>query len=384
MNAVMAAQHNPLPRAEARIDLDAIRYNVDHLVRLAGHTGAQTMAVVKADGYGHGAVAVGNAALAAGASWLGVASVDEALALRDAGIQARVFCWLHTVDDNFAPAVAAGIHLSVSSLRQLWAVNSAARAVGTAARVHLKIDTGLTRSGCQPADWPVLVEAAATAHQEGTVEIAAVWSHLANADEPGHASMDSQAARLDEAYKTALNAGLHPIRHLANSAATLTRPDLHFDLVRPGIAIYGLNPVPGSANLRPAMTFRSSVSLARRVPAGEAVSYGHTWTADSDTTLALIPVGYADGVPRSLSGRMEVWLGGRRRPVVGRICMDQLIVDCGDDSIADGDEVILFGPGDHGEPTAREWADLTGTIDYEIVTNMYRPRVRRGYVGGNR
>ncbi|GAA3433503.1 alanine racemase [Kutzneria kofuensis] len=380
----MADQHNPLPRAEVRIDLDAVKHNVELLTRLAVRSGAQTMAVVKADGYGHGAVAVGNAALAAGASWLGVASVDEALELRAAGIQGRIFCWLHTVDDNFGPAVAAGIHLSVSSLRQLWAVNSAARAVGTEARIHLKIDTGLTRGGCQPADWPALVEAAASAHDEGTVEIAAVWSHLANADEPGHPSVDVQAARLDEAYKIALDAGLHPIRHLANSAATLTRPDLHFDLVRPGIAVYGLNPVPGTADLKPAMTFRSSVSLARRVPAGESVSYGHTWTAEKDTTLALVPVGYADGVPRSLSNRMDVWLGGTRRPIVGRVCMDQIVVDCGDDPITDGDEVVLFGPGDHGEPTAREWADKTGTIDYEIVTGMYRPRVRRTYIGGSR
>jgi alanine racemase len=380
----MADQHNPLPRAEVRIDLDAVKHNVELLTRLAGHSGAQTMAVVKADGYGHGAVAVGNAALAAGASWLGVAAVDEALALRAAGIQARIFCWLHTVDDNFGPAVAAGIHLSVSSLRQLWAVNSAARAVGQEARVHLKIDTGLTRGGCQPADWPALVEAAAAAHEEGTVEIAAVWSHLANADDVGHVSMDMQAGRLDDAYKIALDAGLRPIRHLANSAATLSRPDLHFDLVRPGIAVYGLNPLPTPFDLRPAMSFRSSVSLARRVPAGESVSYGHTWTAEKDTTLALVPVGYADGVPRSLSGNMDVWLGGARRPVVGRVCMDQVVVDCGDDPIADGDEVLLFGPGEHGEPTVREWADKVGTIDYEIVTGMYRPRVRRSYVGGSR
>jgi alanine racemase len=402
MDGVMADQHNTdtrpceqvfgrLPRAEAQVDLDAIRYNVDLLTRLAGRTGAQTMAVIKADGYGHGAVAVGNAALAAGASWLGVASVEEALELRGAGIQARVFCWLHTLDDNFGPAVAAGVHLSVSSLRQLWAVNAAARSVGTEARVHLKIDTGLTRSGCQPADWQALVEAAATAQTEGTTEVAGVWSHLACADEPGHPSIDIQAARLEDAFKIAVDAGLHPMRHIANSAATLTRPDLHFDLVRPGIAIYGLNPVPGamldpasrsSVTLRPAMTFRSSVSLARTVPAGESVSYGHTWTTPTETNLALVPVGYADGVPRALSGRMEVWLGGRRRPVVGRVCMDQIVVDCGQDLIADGDEVILFGPGDRGEPTAREWADTIGTIDYEIVTGMYRPRVRRKYIGG--
>jgi alanine racemase len=171
------------------------------------------------------------------------------------------------------------------------------------------------------------------------------------------------------------------MRHLANSAALLTRPDLHFDIVRPGIAMYGLNPVPQVEDLRPAMTFRSAVALVKRVEAGESVSYGHTWTASRDTNLALVPAGYADGVPRSLSGRMDVLLGGQRRPVAGRVCMDQLVVDCGDHEPAVGDEVVLFGAGAHGEPTAREWADKLGTIDYEIVTSMYRPRVRRRYLG---
>ena len=174
------------------------------------------------------------------------------------------------------------------------------------------------------------------------------------------------------------------MRHIANSAATLSRPDLHFDLVRPGIAMYGLNPVPQRDDLRPAMSFRSSVVLTKRVSAGESVSYGHTWTAARDTTLALVPVGYADGVPRGLSGRMDVWLGGKRRPIAGRVCMDQLVVDCGDDEPAAGSEVILFGAGSDGEPTAREWADTLGTIDYEIVTSMYRPRVRRRYTGESR
>uniref|UniRef100_UPI0003782156 alanine racemase n=1 Tax=Saccharomonospora saliphila TaxID=369829 RepID=UPI0003782156 len=215
---------------------------------------------------------------------------------------------------------------------------------------------------------------------EPAVEVVAVWSHLACADEPGHPSVDAQARRFATAYDQAVEAGLAPMRHLANSAATLTRPDLHFDLVRPGIAAYGLNPVPRPEDLRPAMTFRSSVVLTKRVAAGESVSYGHTWTADRDTTLALVPVGYADGVPRNLSGRMSVLLAGTRRPVVGRVCMDQLVVDCGDDEPAVGSEVVLFGTGADGAPTATDWADTLGTIDYEIVTGMYRPRVRRRYV----
>ncbi|PRX43999.1 alanine racemase [Prauserella shujinwangii] len=365
-------------RAEVVIDLGAIRHNLGLLAARAARSGAQTMAVVKADGYGHGAARVAAAAVDAGASWLGACSSAEALDLRRAGITARLFSWLDTPDVDFAPAIAEDVDLSASSAGELARIADAARRAGRRARVHLKIDTGLSRNGCPPYAWPELVHRAAA---EPGVEVVAVWSHLACADEPGHPSIDEQARRFADAHAVARAAGLDPLRHLANSAATLTRPDLHFDLVRPGIAMYGLNPVPQREDLRPAMTLRSSVVLTKRIDAGESVSYGHTWTAERDTTLALVPVGYADGVPRTLSGRMSVWLGGKRRPVAGRVCMDQLAVDCGDDEPAVGSEVVLFGPGTRGEPTAREWADTLGTIDYEIVTGMYRPRVRRRYVG---
>jgi alanine racemase len=371
----------PSPRAEAVIDLDAIRHNVALLAGRAARSGAATMAVVKADGYGHGAAEVARAALSAGATWLGACSLAEGLALRAAGIDAPVLSWLDVPGEDLSPGVAAGIDLSASSLPELTAVRRAADRIGQPARLHLKIDTGLSRNGCPPAEWSDLIEAAAGAQAEGSVHVVAVWSHLACADEPGHPSVDRQADRFADAYRAARGAGLRPQRHLANSAATLTRPDLHFDLVRVGIAGYGLNPVPQPEDLRPAMTFRSSVALTKRVAAGEGVSYGHTWRTPQETTLALVPVGYADGVPRTLSGRMEVWLAGRRRPVVGRVCMDQIVVDCGDDPVAMGEEVILFGPGDRGEPTAREWADTLGTIDYEIVTGMHRPRVGRRYLG---
>ncbi|MEU3621655.1 alanine racemase [Amycolatopsis coloradensis] len=370
------------PRAEVVIDLSAIRHNVALLASRA--PGAQTMAVVKADGYGHGALEVGRAAVEGGATWLGTCSLDEALALRRAGIGCRLFSWLDTPEADFAPAVAEDIDVAVSSLDELARVADGARrardfsGLSALSRVHLKIDTGLSRNGCPPAEWPALVKAAAAA--KPLIDVVAIWSHLACADEPGHPSIDAQAKRFDEAYDIARAAGLNPMRHLANSAAVLTRPDLNFDLVRPGIAIYGLNPVPVAEDLRPAMTFKSSVVLTKRIAAGESVSYGHSWTAERDTTLALVPVGYADGVPRSLSGRMDVWLGGRRRPVAGRVCMDQLIVDCGDDEPALGSEVILFGRGGFGEPTAREWADKLGTIDYEIVTSMCRPRIHRTYL----
>ncbi|WP_277068453.1 alanine racemase [Saccharomonospora viridis] len=370
-----------LPRAEVVVDLEAIRHNVRLLASRAAASGAETMAVVKADGYGHGAVPVARAAVEAGATWLGVASLDEALALRNAGLTTRLMSWLDTPDVDFAPAVERDIDVSVSSTGELARVVDAAARVGRRARVHLKIDTGLSRNGCPAELWPTLVKAAAA---EDGVEVVGMWSHLACADEPGHPATEAQAERFAAAYAVAREAGLSPLRHLANSAATLTRPDLHFDLVRPGIAVYGLNPVSQPEDLRPAMTFRSSVVLTKRIRAGESVSYGQTWTASADTTVALVPVGYADGVPRTLSGRLSVWLNGTRRPVAGRVCMDQLVVDCGDDEPELGAEVVLFGTGEGGMPTATEWAEKIGTIDYEIVTGMYRPRVRRRYVGTER
>ncbi|SDJ71685.1 alanine racemase [Lentzea albidocapillata subsp. violacea] len=360
-----------MARSEVVVDLGALRHNVALLAGLA--PASETMAVVKADGYGHGAVQVARAALEAGATWLGSCSTQEALALRAAGIQAPILAWLDAPDEDLAAGLAADVDMSVASLSDLRRVEQAALEADARPRLHLKIDTGLSRNGCQPQDWPELVEAAKR-H-----EVVAIWSHLASADEIGDPSVDLQAKRFDDAYEVAKAAGLDPKRHIANSAALLTRPDLHFDIVRPGIAIYGLNPVPTDHDLRPVMSFRSHVALTKRIPAGESVSYGMTWTATTDTTLALVPAGYADGVPRALSGRMEVLLSGRRRPVVGRVCMDQIVVDCGDDEIAEGAEVVLFGDGRRGEPTATEWAELTGTIDYEIVCGMYRPRVRRIY-----
>ena len=374
------------PRAEAAVDLAAIRHNVALLAGAASASGAATMAVVKADGYGHGAVAVGAAALKAGASWLGVCTIAEAMALRAGGITAPILSWLDLADDDYAPAVTAGIDLSVSSVHQLAAVRTAAIAGDRVARVHLKIDTGLSRNGAQPAQWHDLVTAAAKVVAEGLLEVVAVWSHLAHADAPHHPTLDRQAARLDEAWRIATEAGLHPIRHLANSAATMTRPDLYYDMVRPGIAVYGLDPLGrpvAESPLRPAMTFRTRVVLVKRVPAGEGVSYGHEWATPTETTLALLPVGYADGVPRRLSGPpsgvggMRVLLAGRSLPVVGRVCMDQLVVDCGDHPVLEGETAVLFGTGEHGEPTAQDWASALGTIHYEIVTGMKVGRVSR-------
>lgn len=364
------------PRAEVVIDLDAVRHNVGILAGSAAASGATTMVVVKADGYGHGAADIAAAALQAGAGALGVCSIDEALALRHAGIEAPVLAWLHASGEDFAAAITADVDLGIYSIGQLDVAARAATATGRPVRVHLKIDTGLTRGGVYRTEWPGLVRAAAA---RPVVEVVAVWSHLAHADDPGHPIIERQRHHFDEACRLAeRELGLRPQRHLANSAATLTRPDLHYDMVRPGIAVYGLSPVPGEGfGLVPAMTLRSQVALVKRVPAGEGVSYGHVWHTDRETTLALVPVGYADGVPRVLTSRLDVWLAGRRRPVVGRVCMDQVMVDCGDDSITVGDEVVFFGTGEGGAPTAAEWADKLGTIHYEVVTGMVRPRLTR-------
>jgi len=378
----MRTQHPP--QIEAQVDLAAIRHNVQLLSGAAARQGAQTMAVVKADGYGHGAVPVARAALVAGATWLGVCTLEEAGQLRAAGITAPLLSWLYGPGEDLGPALLAGVDLSVATTRTLDAVAAAAERTGTVARVHLKADTGLSRGGMPAAGWDDLVEHAAKTAAGGAVEVVSVWSHLAHADAPEHPTIDLQARRLDQAYRRATAAGLRPLRHLANSAATLTRPDLHYDLVRPGIAVYGLSPVPerGDFGLRPAMTLRARVVLVKRVPAGEGVSYGHTWTTPSRRTLAVVAAGYADGIPRTLSGRLEVLLGGVRRPVVGRVCMDQVVVDCGDDHVSEGDDAVFFGPGTRGEPTAQDWADALGTIHYEVVTGVVRPRVARTLAGG--
>jgi alanine racemase len=373
------------PRAEVVVDLDSVVHNVG-VLRAAAPTAA-LMAVVKAEGYGHGAVAVGRAALAAGASWLGVCTQQEALDLREAGITAPVLSWLHLPGEDFAPAVAAGVDLSVASRAHLASVVDGARRAGRPARLHLKVDTGLSRGGAQPADWPDLLDAAAKAVAGGVVEVVAVWSHLAHADAPDHPILDRQLARLTDAWHAARDRGLDPIRHLANSAATLTRPDLHLDLVRPGVAVYGLDPLCRPVTqgpLRPAMTLRARVVLVKRVPAGEGVAYGHEWTTPRETTLALLPLGYADGVTRALNrrGRMTVLLGGELRPVVGRVSMDQIVVDCGDSPVREGDLAVLFGPGDRGEPTAQDWAHELGTIHYEVVAGIHGRRVTRTILGG--
>jgi alanine racemase len=372
--------------AAARVDLTAIRDNVAVLrARAAG--GAEVMAVVKADGYGHGLVPSARAALAGGATWLGTALLEEALALRAAGITSpRLLSWLTGPGERYGDAIAADVDLSASAIWAVREIAEAARIAGAPARVHLKVDTGLSRGGSTTGDWPDVVEAAAKAEADGLIRVVGVWSHLAYADAPDHATNARQTRVFREALDVAAAAGLRPdVRHLANSAAALTAPGQHFDLVRPGIAAYGLSPVPEVATaaqlgLRPAMTLTGSLVLVKRVPPGSGVSYGHIYTTRVETTLGVVPLGYADGVPRAGGNVGPVWAAGRRRTVAGRVCMDQFVLDLGDDAAQVGDEVVLFGPGADGEPTAQDWADATGTISYEIVTRV-GPRVPRVYIG---
>jgi len=367
--------------AEAVVDLGAIQHNVRLLCEHAGR--AQVMAVVKADGYGHGATEVARAALAAGAAELGVATIDEALAVRADGITAPVLAWLHPPGIDFGPALLADVEIAVSSVRQLDELLDAVRRTGKTATVTVKVDTGLNRNGVAPALYPTMLAALRQAVAEDAIRLRGLMSHLVYADQPRNPINDVQAQRFADMLAQARNEGLRfEVVHLANSSATMSRPDLAFDLVRPGIAVYGLSPVPdlGDMGLIPAMTVKCVVSLVKSIRTGEGVSYGHTWIAERDTNLALMPIGYADGVFRALGGRLEVLINGRRRPGVGRICMDQFLVDLGPGrlDVTEGDEAILFGPGTRGEATAQDWADLLGTIHYEVVTSP-RGRITRTY-----
>jgi alanine racemase len=367
--------------AEAVVDLGAVQHNVRVLREHVGR--AQVMAVVKADGYGHGAVEVARAALAAGAAELGVATVDEALALRAAGLNAPVLAWLHPPGIDFGPALLADVQIAVSSLRQLDELLAAVRRTGRTAAVTLKVDTGLNRNGVPVAQYPEMLTALGRAIAEDAIRLRGLMSHMVYADQPNNPINNLQAQRFTDILALTRDHKVpFEVAHLSNSSATMTRPELAFDMVRPGIALYGLSPVPtlGDMGLMPAMTVKCTVALVKSIRAGEGVSYGHTWIAQQDTTVALMPIGYADGVFRSLGGRLEVQINGRRRPGVGRICMDQFLVDLGPGAVdvADGDEAILFGSGTRGEPTAQEWADLLDTIHYEVVTSP-RGRIIRTY-----
>ena len=366
---------------EAVVDLAAIAHNVGILREHAGS--AQVMAVVKADGYGHGATEVARAAVRAGVAELGVATVGEALALRRDGITAPVLAWLHPPGTDFAPALSADVQIGVSSARQVDDLIDAVERTGRTAVVTIKVDTGLNRNGVSAQEYPDVLDALRRAAAGDAVRVRGIMSHLVSGDEPDNPLNDLQGQRFSAMLVEARRSGVDfEVAHLSNSPSAMTRPDLGFDMVRPGIAVYGLSPVPdlGGMGLLPAMTLRSQVAMVRPVRAGDGVSYGHTWIADRDTTVALLPLGYADGVFRALSGRIDVLINGRLRRSVGRICMDQFVVDLGPGvpDVAEGDQAVIFGPGSEGEPTAQDWAEALGTIHYEVVTSP-RGRVLRTY-----
>lgn len=355
-----------VPFREASIEMDAIADNTRHLRRL---TGVEVIAVVKANGYGHGATASAVAALSGGATRLGVAEIPEALALRRAGINAPIVAWLHEPGERFEEAAANGIEVGISSFDQLEAAGAVA---GGDVAVHLKLETGLSRNGIAPGDWGRVFAEAARLERIGRIRIVGLFSHLSNASP---ADDRAALARFEEGTKAAASAGIHPeIRHIAATAAAIDLPETRLDAVRIGIGLYGLSPFDDRSSaelgLRPAMTLRGAVAAVRRVPAGSGVSYGYDHRTNRDTTLALVPLGYADGIPRQASGRGPVVINGQRFTVAGRIAMDQFVVDVGDAHVAVGDEVVLFGDPTLGVPSATEWANAAGTINYEIVTRV--------------
>ena len=360
-------------RAFAEIDLAALRSNVRTLKSMIG--GAQFMAVVKADAYGHGAVECARAAREAGADWLGVCFVDEGLELREAGVDGPILAWLLSASDDLAAAIAADIDLSVASVAEFELVRAAFAAAGKPMKVHIELDTGLARAGAAPYEWEQLFTLARE------VRVVSMWSHLANADTPTSPVYDSQRAEFERALALAASLGWQPeMRHLANSAATLSRSEFHYDLVRVGMATYGVSPMADDAAhfaLEPVMTVRAEVAQTRDVPAGTGVSYGHRYVTERATRLALLPLGYADGLPRAGTNKAPVDLAGQRFTASGTICMDQFLIDVGDTDVHVGDQAVIFGK---GGPTAREWAAACGTIGYEITTRI-GARLAKRFIG---
>ena len=361
-------------RAEAIVDLSAIKHNVEHLKKSAG---TKLLAVVKADAYGHGLIPVAKAAIAAGADYLGVALLEEAIALREAGIAAPILAWLVQPGSDFKRAIELDIEVAVASLAALKEISQTKST--KKAHVHIEVDTGMSRGGFL-SEWDQL-----TAEHLADVEVVGIFSHFARADEPGERQNVDQLARFNE-----MTADLHSlgfpnvIRHLSNSAATLKNQAASFDMVRTGIAMYGLTPDvktlgnSQSLGLRPAMQLRAAIYLVKDVPANTPVGYGATESTSTETKLGVIVMGYADGIPRIARGA-GAWSAGKKAPSIGRVSMDQFVIDLGAESRAQsGDWVVIFGNGSHGEYTADDWGAASQTINYEIVTRI-GPRVPRIY-----
>lgn len=374
-----------MTRAQAVIDLDAVAHNLDIIRRAAPHS--QLLAVVKADAYGHGLVPVAKAARSAGADWLGVALLREAVELREAGDLGPLLAWLWAPGDpDLVTCVKAGVQISVSSMWSLIEVTEAAAQANAIAHIHLKLDTGLSRNGADVDEWEELVAAAKALQARGRLDVVGIWSHLANASHENDPSVADQRLRFLEGVAVARQAGIEPqLLHLANSAGALAYPDTQFDLVRIGIAMYGVAPMdPKSAkrfNLQAAMSLHAKLAHVKTIPAGQAVSYDGTWTAAAPTRIGLVPVGYADGIPRAATGA-HVLVHGIQCAVLGRIAMDQFVIELPEavGDISAGDDVVIFGDASTGAPTADDWGSASHTIGYEIVTRIGNriPRVYQG------
>jgi alanine racemase len=359
------------------VDLAAVAANTRFF---ASRTQADAMAVVKADGFGHGCVPAARMALENGATWLGVTSIAEGLALREAGFAAPMLSWLNPVDADFGYALQAGIDLAVPSLRHLSAITRAAAATGHRGRVHLHLDVGMARDGADPAEWPGLCRAAFRGEQRGQLDVAGLMGHLGCADRPADPCNEAGQACFGWGLQVARGAGLRPaVRHLAATAATLTDPRTHHSLCRIGAGLAGIDP-SRTTRLHPALTLTAPVVAVRRVRAGRSVGYGHFWAAPADTTLGLLAVGYADGLPRAASGQAEIMVRGHRCRIAGLISMDQTVIDLGDQQVDPGEVATVFGPGASGEPTVADWATWAGTIEHEIVTGI-GSRVHRQVAG---
>lgn len=361
---------------EATIDLDAIAKNVETVRAIAGTP--HFMAVTKANGYGHGAASVARAALDGGADWLGVVDATEAAALRAAGIDAPILTWLHSPEEDFRAALELGLDVGVSSLSEL----ERAAAAGVVA-VQVKVDTGLGRNGSAPDLWAALFERAHALEAAGGPVVRGLFSHLANAGAEADAA---QFAEFDRAREVAASVGVEPeLIHIAATEAALIRPEGRYNFVRVGLGCYGLSPFmdrdSSEFGLTPALELNAAVVSVKRVPAGSGVSYGYKYRTTSETTLALVPLGYADGIPRHASSRGPVSINGQRFTVSGTIAMDQFVVDVGDAPVAVGDRATVFGNPAEGVPSVRDWAVAAGTIDYEIVARL-GSRIERRTIGG--
>jgi alanine racemase len=361
--------------AALRIDPAAIAANTRRITERVG-SGVEVMAVVKADGFGHGAAAL--AALDAGATWLGVTSIAEALPFRWRGVSVPILSWLNGPGADLDAALLHDIDLAVPSIAQLQAISAAATRTGRRARIHLHLDTGMSRDGIDRAEWTALCELARLGEAAGRLDVVGVMSHLACADEPGHAETDRQVLLFRNALRAARHRGLTPrLAHLAATSGALTDERTHFGMVRIGAGLYGIDPTHSpESGLRGAMTLTAPVVAVREVNAGTGVGYGHRYSTSARTRLALLPLGYADGLPRTLSPDASVLMRGRRVPIAGTVSMDQVVLDVGDAGIQVGETATIFGPGDAGEPTVRDWAGWAGTIEHDIVTRI-GPRVTR-------